>query len=486
MFIYALIVYVIILFVLSAFFTKKSINSYEEYSLCGRTLTITYIFLTYLGTWIGGGTIIGLSSWTYLNGVNKYWVISAPYFMGFFFALLFITRIRKLNQYSIGDMFALRYPRFNELIRIPVTISIVVRNVTMIAMQFSALAFLMTFYFDIDRNLAVLITFLVLTSYTALSGLWGVVITDVFQGILQTIGLALLFYYSIKMSGGFDNVYNYYLMVDKLEFLELIPLNNFWDYIGLYLITLGLFFLIGDQSDWQRINSSKTDKTAFWGFLVPLTIALIWMLIPAYIGIFQRIPLLINVKSEYATYQFIIEMLNPYIASFILSCLFAAIMSSADSFLLSTGVTFSNDIIKRFVNTEAGDKELIFWSRFFVIISGGIGFAFSIIIENIITLWIVGIIINLSSLLMPYLAAWFSKHTTTQGALAGMLAGLLYCCTWLIKLENLSVYQVFWGILINYIVMTAVSIFTCKEDSHTINQTYYWSKNFRNTKNIPS
>ncbi len=272
MFIYALIVYVLILFVLSAFFTKKSLNSYEEYSLCGRSLTITYIFMTYLGTWIGGGTIIGLSSWTYLSGVGKYWVISAPYFLGFPFAILFITRIRKLNQSGIGDMFSLRYPRYNEVIRIPVTISIVIRNVTMIGMQFSALAFLMTFYFEIDRNLAILIIFLILTSYTALSGLWGVVITDVFQGILQTIGLALLFYYSLKMSGGIDNIYNFYLMNGKLELLHLIPLNGLWDYVGLYIITLGLFFLLGDQSDWQRIYSCKTDKTAFWGFLVPLTV----------------------------------------------------------------------------------------------------------------------------------------------------------------------------------------------------------------------
>ena len=58
------------LFLLSAFFIKRALNSYEEYTLCGRTLTIWYIIFTYLGTWIGGGTIIGLAGTAYENGAS--------------------------------------------------------------------------------------------------------------------------------------------------------------------------------------------------------------------------------------------------------------------------------------------------------------------------------------------------------------------------------------------------------------------------------
>ena len=35
------------------FLIKKALNSYEDYSLCGRRLSPLYIILTYLGTWIG-------------------------------------------------------------------------------------------------------------------------------------------------------------------------------------------------------------------------------------------------------------------------------------------------------------------------------------------------------------------------------------------------------------------------------------------------
>ena len=483
--IYGITIYIILLFVISAFFIKKALNSYEEYSFCGRSLKITYILFTYLGTWIGGGTIIGLTSWAYLSGVSKYWIISVPYIVGFPFAILFITRIRKLNRYGIADMLALRYPKYKEIIRIPASIGIIIRNVTMVGMQFSALAYLITLVFGIQRELSILMIFLVIVSYTTISGLWGVVITDVFQGILQTVGLILLLYFSISLSGGLDNAFEYYQTIDKEEFLSLANFDNWWNQIGVYSVSLGFFFLVGDQGDWQRIYSSKTNKIAFWGFFVPLLVTLIWMLIPAYIGVFQRVPLLTEVDSEYATYKFILEMLNPRMASFILISLFAAIMSSADSFLLSTGFTFTNDIIKKFINKEANDKELIFWNRFFIVISGGIGFAFAINIENIINLWMTGIMISSSIILVPYLLAWFSKRVTTAGAISGMSAAGIYSLGCLLIVDTINI-KIFWvGILINLMFSLSISFFTEKEDRKIIEKTYYWSESFKNIKNIP-
>lgn len=51
-----------------------------------------------------------------------------------------------------------------------------------------------------------------------------------------------------------------------------------------FVTAFGMFFLMGDQSDWERIYSCKTDRTAFWGYLIPLTITLLLLLMPTYIG----------------------------------------------------------------------------------------------------------------------------------------------------------------------------------------------------------
>lgn len=83
-------VYILIVFLLSAFFTSKALVSYSEYSYCGRSLTIVFVFFTYLGTWIGGGTIVGLAEKSYINGASQYWMFGISCVSGILFVLFFL------------------------------------------------------------------------------------------------------------------------------------------------------------------------------------------------------------------------------------------------------------------------------------------------------------------------------------------------------------------------------------------------------------
>ncbi|NLB24887.1 MAG: sodium:solute symporter family protein [Clostridiales bacterium] len=477
--------YIFVLFLLSAFFVKRALNSYEEYTLCGRSLTIWYIILTYLGTWIGGGTIIALAGGTYAHGASQYWIFASSCLCGFFFAFLFITRIRKLHLISIADMFSLRYPHYGEIIRIPVTIGITVRNVTMIGMQFSALTLMFTFLFDIDRNLAVLVTFLIITGYTSLSGLWAVVATDVFQGILQTIGLFLLLFMTIRANKGLDNILDFYTSLGKESELLVIGGHGWFSYFLLCLFSFGIFFMMSDQGDWERVLSSNTDKTAFWGYLIPLTITLMLLLVPSYIGVFQRPLGSPHIDPGQLLYYFIFSQASPALALFIVITLVSAVMSSADSFMIATGLIFSNDIIKRFVNKNADDKELIFWTRMGVIASGTIGFAFAINIQDIIYLWITGISFATVLLIPGYIMAWFSKTANTKGVLTGMAASLAYLIILLFFEWEIDPIYTLTGLLINLLITFSVSYFSKRPDIKDVMKTYYFGPQFSFIKNIP-
>lgn len=477
--------YILVIVAISLFSMKKTLNSYEEYSLCGRSLNIWYVFFTYLGTMIGGGTIIGLSGLSYMQGLSSYWMLGVPYLVGFPFAFLFITRIRKLQQYSIGDLFALRYPDHGEIIRIPVAVAVIIRNVTVVGMQFSAVSLLMVYLLNIDRNLALLFVFLVITTYTVLGGLWGVVLTDIIQGLLQTTGLAFLFYKSLQHSGGWLETSRYYQAIDETAFLSLLGETGLWNHFGFFLLTIGLYFLISDQGDWQRINSSKNDRVAFWGFIAPLCVSLIWLLIPAYVGVLHRVSLDSVTSYQYAIYVFILDRLTPAMGTFILLCLISAVMSSADSFLLATGLTFSRDIASRFINPQAENRELIFWSKMFTIIAGGMGFAFAISINDLVNLWIVGLTVSTAILLVPYLHTWFSKAMNTAGAFSGMLAGGTACFLWLLLGSPFGLHPIWVGAASNLLAATLVSRFTEKPAQARVMSTYYWSPRFSHIRNIP-
>ena len=448
------------LFLLSAFFIKRALNSYEEYTLCGRTLTIWYIIFTYLGTWIGGGTIIGLAGTAYENGAHRYWLFASSCIVSFIFAFIFITRIRKLRVNSIGDMFAMRYPKNKEIIRIPVAIGIMIRNVTMTGMQFAALSYLLVYSFHINKNLAVLATFIVITAYTSISGLWSVVATDVFQGILQTIGLFLIIFFCIRSAGGISETMSFFSSPSQQGYINILgsDTSSWAKDILVYIFSFGLFFIMGDQCDWERIGSAKTDKAAFWGFLIPITIMLILLLSPTYIGVLQRALNLDDSGSNFIIYSFLLHMVRPAFSAFIIVTLFASIMSSADSYMFATGVIFSNDIIKRFFNKNAGDKELI--------------------------LWITCMAIPVITLIPAYLFAWFSKKVNTTGVLAGIIFGAVYCGAILISGHNMEFIYIMAGTAANALITYFVSVFKGEKDENAADIGYY-SEIFKSVKKIP-
>lgn len=422
----ALIIYISVLFIISIFLIRKVLNSFQEYGYCGRSLSIGFVFFTYLGTWIGGGTLIGLLSQSYSYGANQYWIIALSCIVEAFFALLFISRIRANNFKSITDFFAARFPDNHQIIRIPVTGALLIRNVSMIAMQFSALSYLLTYVFGISRNLALLLVFLVLIAYTVLSGLWGVTITDAFQGILQTVCIVVLVVLTLKITGGVNTVESYYITNDNSAFLNLFHTNSKWYEIILYIIAYGAFFLMDDQTCWERIYASKSDKTAKWGFIIPLIVTMLTLIVVSYLGVFQREIFNGEDLSESVLYKFIFDYSANKWMIIVLIGLIAAIMSSADSFLLTSGVIISEDIVKKFIIRDISDKEMIFFSRIFILVTGSMAFAFALNIDDILGLWITGIGMASIILLPGYFLGWIGRRGNAKSALIGMCTGYAY------------------------------------------------------------
>ncbi|MDD6310949.1 MAG: sodium:solute symporter family protein [Firmicutes bacterium] len=451
------------MFVISAFFIKKTLNSFEEYGYCGRSLSIGFIFFTYLGTWIGGGTIVGLISRGYDFGASQYWIIALSCVVEIFFALFFIGKIRQSELKSITDFFAVRYPDKDEIVRIPVSAAILIRNITMIAMQFSALSYLITFIFGINRNLSLLLVFLVVISYTVLSGLWGVAVTDVFQGILQTIGIISLCVITYKLCGGLDFTKTFYDAAGMSEHLNLFHVSDSWYSLFLFVGAYGLFFLMNDQTNWERIYASKSTKTAKWGFAVPLTVTLISLVAIVYIGVFQRVLVAPYSGSSYILYHFIFTIMESKWSILILVALLASIMSTADSFLLASGITLSENVIKTFIIKDATDKEQIFFTRIFVIATGSMAFAFSLNTDDILGLWMTGIGMTSVILLPGYFMGWLKQRPHTRAILAGMAAGIVYDLAMIFTPLGMDAEHICIGILLNLIICFVATPFVRKE-----------------------
>ncbi len=416
-------IYLIILFVLSAFLIRKALTSFEDYSYCGRSLGIGFVFFTYLGTWIGGGTIIGLVGRSHDYGASQYWIMAMACFVELFFAFFLIDKIRNKEYKSITGFFASNYPMHGGIVRIPAAAALLIRNVTMIAMQFSALSYLITITFGIDRSLALMIIFIVVIGYTVLSGLWGVAMTDVFQGVLQTFSIIALIVVTLYAAGGISSIENFYLEEEELDSLNLFSTSMSWYEIIMFIVAFGLFFMMNDQTNWERIYASKGNRTAKWGFMLPLVITLISLVMISYLGVFQRVISGGVEDSQSVLYTFLLDRGGSILTILIMVGLIAAIMSSADSFLLASGIMITEDIIKTFIIRDMSDRTMIFFTRIFVVVTGSIAFTFAININDILSLWLTGIGMTSIILLPGYFLGWSRRKPATDTVLAGMCAG---------------------------------------------------------------
>lgn len=460
------LLYLLILFILSAFVMKKALNSFEEYSYCSRSLSVAFVFFTYLGTWVGGGTIIGLVGRSYNYGAGQYWVIAMSCVIEIFFAFIFLPKIRENNYKSVPDFFMQKYPGYGGIVAIPVTAAMLIRNITMAAMQFAALSYLITLTFGINRSLAVLLVFLIIIAYTVLSGLWGVAITDVFQGLLQSFCVAALLYITFTLAGGSKGITSYYAGAHDFDNLNIFSVNSKPSDIVTYIIAFGLFFLMSDTVNWERIYAGKSDSQAKWSFIIPLVITLITLVLITYLGVFQRVVSCDISDSQSVLYSFILNSRSMKIMPVIMVGLIAAIMSSADSFLLASGVLISENVIKPFIVKDAGDREMIFYTRIFVVVTGAAAFAFALNNTDILSLWLTGIGITSIILLPGYFAGWINDkvrfNINTIGALLGMAAGIIYIVLMLCGMFDSDAPHICLGILLNLIVSFVFSRFHIK------------------------
>lgn len=468
---------------ISLYFIRRAVQSFDDYSVASKSLGIIYTFFSYFSTWISGAIIIGLAGSSFKWGLYQYWIIAVSYCIGFISAPLFLMRIRTLNVYTIGDFFSLRFPEKENKVRILITLTIILRNITIIGAQFSTIAFFISLTFNISFILALAFISLFIILYTAVSGMWGVVGTDVMQGIFQTIGLPLLLILITKHAGGFENIFSFYDHIDGNHYLDLFGSSRKMD-ICFFFIAPGLFFIFEDQTTWQRIMASKSDKVAYWGYLAPIGAAMLWLLFPCYIGVFSKVIFPNFTAFPVALFEFILAL--PKTASIIiLIALISSAMSTCDSYLLASGISFSHDIYKKIFNPKANEKEMIVFSSLAIMVTGILAFCSSILIYDIFNLYILGAFISGSMIVVPYLFTWFSKFINGQGIIIGTFAGGFSFLMLAFILDQSYGFSMAVSLITNVLASYLSSACSKRPSQSTINETYYWSPKFEKVSNIP-
>lgn len=271
---------------------------------------------------------------------------------------------------------------------------------------------------------------LFMISYTAVGGLWAVMVTDILQFVILTAAVFILLPLSLDQVGGFTN------------FTQQVPDDFFKLLNGEYTLGFVLAFVAyhiayigGNWTFVQRYTSVDSPKSArkvaflFAGLY--LISPMIWMLPPM---IYRAInPDLTGLDTENAYLLICQKVLPPGLLGLMLTGMYFSTSASANTTLNVVSAVFTNDIYKGFIKPEASDRQLIRVARLssWSFGLGMIGIALLVPAAG----GIVEVVLSISAisggpLLAPPLWALFSKRlngkTTFWITLIGLSVNLFF------------------------------------------------------------
>jgi len=165
------------------------------------------------------------------------------------------------------------------------------------------------------------------------------------------------------------------------------------------------------------------------------------------------------------------DLFNPWFGGILLAAIFSAIMSTIDSQLLVSSSALAEDFYCKAIKKQASQKEIILVGRICVIIISIIALIMAMDRDNTI----LGIVSyawgGFGAAFGPLvLFALFSRKTSWQSALAGMVTGTVVLVLWeQIGLSD-TMYEIVPGFAANCLTILLVNFFIGQKDESVLKE----------------
>ena len=472
----------------------KTGKSTEDYFLGGRKLGGWVVALSAQASDMSGWLLMGLPGSVYALGTGQMW-IAVGLFLGTVANWLIISG--RLRRYTIVANNSLTLPayfenRFHDKKRILLGISSIVIVIFFLVYTASAFASggkLFSTVFGCSYHVSLTIGAVIILAYTFMGGFMAVCTTDFVQGMLMLVALVTVPVVAFALMGGNVGAALEQTGVTAANFLNVMKNgeNNFsaveiisqlaWGlgYCGMPHI-LVRFMAVKNQ---KELNKSKGIA------IVWVAISLAFAVVIGVLGRAYLYPTILGADGgsteivfiEMIKQVFTVDIRLPIVAGLFLCGILAAIMSTADSQLLVTASSMSEDIYKGIIKRDASEDKVMKVSRYTVL---------AVAVLAYLIAWdpnssIMGLVSNawagLGAAFGPtVLMSLFWKRCNLQGAVAGIVSGGLTVIVWdyipLIGGATLGaatgLYSLAIGFLISIVLIIIVSLCTKAPDASIV------------------
>jgi len=494
-----IVVYLIVMVSVGAYFSKTSASTSNQFYIGGRRLSPFVAAMSAEASDMSSWLLMGVPGLAYFTGIaDAAWTVIG---LGVGTYINWLVVAKRLRRYSVvaGDsitipeFFSRRYHDDKNVLRMIAAIVIIVFFIPYTASGFAAIGKLFHSLFGWNYTASMVIGAVIVVLYTVLGGFMAVSTTDFLQSIVMTIALATVLVFGIHTAGGWgavcenaNGVAGYLSLTSMTNVItrEVTPYGFLticstmaWGlgYFGMPHILLR-FMAIEDE---EKIKMSR--RIASIWVAVAMVVAIVIGLVGYAMSVNGSIALFESNAAAESVIVKIADLLATHgaaaaiIAGLILAGILASTMSTADSQLLAASSSVSEDLVKGFFGVKLTSKQTLFIARLTVVAISAVGILLarnpdSSVFRIVSFAW--G---GFGAAFGPtVLLALFWKRSNRQGALAGMVAGGVMIFVWKFLLRPLggawNIYELLPAFLIGLAVNVVVSLATPAPDESIVKE----------------
>lgn len=430
-----MIVFYAVIFYIGLYAAKlKSSTNADEVILAGRNIPLFIAVFTMSATWVGGGYINGAAEYTMSDGLA--WV-QAPW--GYSMSLIIggIFFARKMRRYEFTTLIDPLRQRYGVKMGAILSIPAVTAEIFWTAAILTALGTTFGTVLGLDFSMSIILSAAIAIAYTAIGGLWAVALTDVIQLILLIGGLALVIPFALTHVGGLESTWEAYQSQKGILATFFPPIDGWkhpeWgNYYWLWLDSMLLLMLGGIpwQVYFQRVLSSKNEKTAMWLSIIAGLVCIVAAVPAILIGMIGDVVSwesvgVIPPEEPALILPYVVRYLtNPIVATIGLGAIAAAVMSSVDSSILSASSMASWNVYRPLVKPKITGEQLSKVLRRMIWIIGISGTLLALQVKSVYALWFLCSDFVYAILFPQLVTALFDKKANKYGSVAGLAVSL--------------------------------------------------------------
>lgn len=392
---------------------KYSSSNKDVMTVAGQG-TMLLVVGSYLGSHLGNGVVVGGAQNGAMYGIGGLWYGAGSAFSYLLFAVVLAKLIYKKGYLTLPDVLAEHYG--DKVTAVLIAILHCGAMIGMIAGQIIAGKLLFE-YIGLPGTLGAAITLVIVIGYCAMSGLWGVMMTDVVQtSVILVVTVVSIIW--MAGQGSFE------LMSSTLPAgsYDLVPFDA---ETMIMMFGPGMLYGLISALSYQRTVSCKKEKTARLAPMIAGVIILAFAVLPVFIGMYGR-ALWPDAEAKTIIFKVLMEKFPPILGGLMVACICAAVMSTCDGQLLAGSANIVNDIYLKVINPNghSDEKKLARMTTISTVVMGIIAMLISLSFTMMVPLLSLCYSLLNSGALVMTMGAIFWKKSTKEGAIASFVVGV--------------------------------------------------------------